>query len=207
MLAWITPQETPSQKILLKYINLFLESTIFYSTMAHFVDRCVDPSWFRNRFPGVSPSTIVTSNFVWEAFMTPTLLSTRIEDGTPNYGFVGYQPNLVAIQFGFSQMLPCSLYIHEDDICWSERRFTIADYKACALFYRKQLLELPTFQFQQSFFMTVEYYNWWTQYFNSHFKEDNFWKRLSASFFGLPKNTGPQAIYLLSSNYSYLSFS
>lgn len=49
--------DTPSRITFMKYIKLFVESTTFASTMAPFVDRCVGPSWFKNRFPGVSPST------------------------------------------------------------------------------------------------------------------------------------------------------
>lgn len=172
----------------MKYINLFLESTIFTLTMAPFVDRCAGPPLFRNRFPWVSPSAATMSNSVWETFLTPTLLSTRIKIGTFGYSFVNYKLNLVARKFGFSQMLSCSLYVHEDNICWSKRRFTIADYKAYTSSSRNQVLELPTFQFQQSFFMTIEYHNWWTRYLNSHFIEDNFRKRLYAAFSDVTEN-------------------
>ncbi|KAI5419991.1 hypothetical protein KIW84_043963 [Lathyrus oleraceus] len=95
-LAWITPQENPLTKILFKYINLFLDSSVFDRSMAPFVDRLIGLSWLRNRFPSVSPFAATMLNSVWEVFLTPTLLSTRIEIITPGYGFVGYQPNLVA---------------------------------------------------------------------------------------------------------------
>lgn len=100
----------------MKYINLFLESKTFVSTMASFMDMCFGPSWFQNRFPGVTPSVVATSNSVWEAFLNLTLLSTRIQSGTAGFGFIGYQPNLVARQFSFSQMLQSSLYSWENDI-------------------------------------------------------------------------------------------
>lgn len=45
-LAIITPYGNPSQITFMKYINLFLESTTFFLTMAPFVDRCFGPTWF-----------------------------------------------------------------------------------------------------------------------------------------------------------------
>ncbi|KAI5429080.1 hypothetical protein KIW84_033900 [Lathyrus oleraceus] len=95
-LAWIIPQENPLPRILLKYINLFLDSPVFDGSMDPFMDLLIGPSWLRNRFLDVSPSSATMSNLVWAAFLTPTLLSTRIEVGAPGYGFVGYQPILVA---------------------------------------------------------------------------------------------------------------
>lgn len=118
--------------------------------MAPFVDRCAGPTWFRNIYPDVTPKATAMSNSLWSAFFTPTLLSTRIKTGTDGYGFNGYHPNLVARQFGSSQMFPCSLYSWEDDICWSERKFTLREYRECMAFARQQILELPTFCFQPS---------------------------------------------------------
>ncbi|KAI5439016.1 hypothetical protein KIW84_024670 [Lathyrus oleraceus] len=46
-------------------------------------------------------SNAAMSNSVWATFFTPTLLSTRIETGTSGFGFIGYQPNMVARQLGF----------------------------------------------------------------------------------------------------------
>lgn len=89
-LAFNTPHDTSSRITFMKYIELFVESATFVSAMAPFMDRCVGTSWFRNIFSGVSPSTAAMSNSVWEAFLTHTLLSTRIEIGAPGYGFVGY---------------------------------------------------------------------------------------------------------------------
>ncbi|KAI5438956.1 hypothetical protein KIW84_024619 [Lathyrus oleraceus] len=98
-LALITPQETPLHRIFMKYIDLFLELTVFTSTMSPFVDCLVGPSWFR--FPCVSPLAAAMSNLVWATFLTPTLSSTRIDTGTPGYGFVSYrnQNNLALFNF------------------------------------------------------------------------------------------------------------
>lgn len=71
--------------------------------LAPCVDHLVGPSWFRNRFPCVSPSAVAMSNSVWTTFLTPRLLSTRIKTDTLGYDFVGYQANLEARQFRFIQ--------------------------------------------------------------------------------------------------------
>lgn len=62
--ALVTPYDSPSQITFMKYINLFLESKTFLSTMAHFVDICVELTWFRNRFPSVTSEATAMSNFV-----------------------------------------------------------------------------------------------------------------------------------------------
>lgn len=91
--------------------------------MAPFVDRTIGPNWFRNKFTGVS-HIFATSIVFWEAFLTPTLLSTRIKLGTHGLGFTSYQPNLMAKQFGLSQMIPTSLYNWSYNICWFEIKLT-----------------------------------------------------------------------------------
>lgn len=148
-----------------------LGSKTFFSTMAPIIDICFGPSWFRNRFLGVTPSTAEMSNSVWATFFTLTLLSTWIENGIVGFSFIGYRPNMVARQFDFSQMLPNLLYSWENDIYWSERKFFLTEYRDCMAFSHHQVLELPTFHFQPSFFLTVEFNNWWMSYFQGYFYE------------------------------------
>lgn len=50
------------------------------------------------------------------------------------------------------------------------------------MFTRNQVLKLHTFYFQLSFFMMIEYYNWWAKYFEGNFSKDNFRKRQTISF-------------------------
>lgn len=87
--------------------------------MAPFMDRCFSPSWFRNMSHGVTLLAATTSNSVWVTFLTSTLHSTQVEIVSDGFGFIGYQANLVARNFGFRQMLPSSLYSWENDIYWS----------------------------------------------------------------------------------------
>lgn len=65
---------------------------------------------------------------------------------------MSYHPNLVARQFGLSQMVLKPLVSHEIDIVWSDRTLTADDHKACLRFCKSTYrYELPVFKFQQSF--------------------------------------------------------
>lgn len=115
-LALTTCQEVPNKTLFMKYISLFNETTTLVSGMRPFADQNIGLTWFTNPFPRVSPQTAAHLNAVWRAFLTPTMLSFRIEIGTKGYGFMNYQPNPVARQFGLSQLLPKYLVSHSFDI-------------------------------------------------------------------------------------------
>jgi hypothetical protein len=55
------------------------------------------------------------TNAIWQAYLTHTLLSSRTK-GTDPFRLYGYQPNLVARQFGLVQPRPSSLYKCADDL-------------------------------------------------------------------------------------------
>lgn len=107
--------------------------------------------------------------------MTPTLLSYRIEAGSKGYGFMSYQPNLVARQFGLSQMVLKPLVSHVIDIMWFGRSLNVDDHKACLRFCKStQRYELPVFKFQQSFLTIVDFDEWWATYQSHAFPSDQF---------------------------------
>lgn len=113
MLALTTCQETPNTHLFMKYLNMFIEVDKSAPGMTSFIDRPFGPKWFKDPFPGGSPQAAAQSNTIWRAFLTPTLLSYRIEPGLKGFGFMSYQPNLVARQFGLSQMVSKPLVLHE----------------------------------------------------------------------------------------------
>lgn len=49
---------------------------------------------------------------------------------------MSYQPNLVARQFGLSQILPKPLVSHLTDLVWSSRSLNVDDHKACMRFHK-----------------------------------------------------------------------
>lgn len=107
--------------------------------------------------------------------MTPTLLSYKYEIGSKGYGFMSYQPNLVARRFDLSQMVLKPLVSHMNDIVWSVRLLNADDHKACLCFCKStQCNELPVFKFQQSFLTTIDFDEWWATYQSHSFPSDQF---------------------------------
>jgi len=100
-------------------------------------------------------------NVVWEAYLTPTFLSSKVTPGSP-YGIYGYQPNHVARQFGLIQPKPSSLYKCVDDLrqpliehVW---RLTLCRAQEQKLVFK------PT-SFVSSFACTEAFYRWWRNYY------------------------------------------
>lgn len=144
----MTYQEAPNKHLFMKYLSMFIEANSFVPGMDLFGDLSFGPKWFKNTSPGDSPQAVAQSSVVWRVFFTLTLLSFRIEAGSKGYGFMSYQPNLVALQFGLSQMLSKSLVSHSNDIVWVGRPLNTEGYKACLRFHKStQRLELPVFKF------------------------------------------------------------
>lgn len=103
-LALMTCQETPNKHLFMNYPNMFIKADKFAPSMTQFADQSFGPKWFKDPFSGEPPQDATQSNVVWRAFFTHTLLSFRIEAGSNGYVFMSYQANLVALQFGLSQM-------------------------------------------------------------------------------------------------------
>jgi hypothetical protein len=89
--------------------NVLLGCDTFTPAMAPFTIRSRGPTWFTKEFPATSIEDEAEINSIWEAYLTPTFLSSKITAGSP-YGVYGYQPNHVARQFGLVQPKPSSLY-------------------------------------------------------------------------------------------------
>src|SRR3954470_13108075 len=83
-------------------------------------------------------------------------------------------------------MLPKSLYSHDNDICYSGRLFTTRQHLDYLKFHNKQSLEHPTFTFQNSYFTTKEFNEWWSEYYQL-FDGDSFSKKLNIALYKLEK--------------------
>jgi len=95
--------------------NVFLSCDVFTPSMAPFTTRTRGPAWFTKPFSDISIEDEAETNDIWEAYLTPTFLSSKVTSGSP-YGIYGYQPNHVARQFGLIQPKPSSLYQSVDDL-------------------------------------------------------------------------------------------
>lgn len=74
---------------------------IFTETMTPFVDKLYGLVWFKREFRAHNPAHQAESIDISNAFLTPRLLSTRNSSNKTQVGFVRYQLNLVARQFGY----------------------------------------------------------------------------------------------------------
>jgi hypothetical protein len=92
-----------------RYFNVFLNLRTFKKEYAPFIERIIGPSWFVQPFPPL-PEIEEFGLAQWLAYLDPTVLSCRIGTTSKDYGLVGYFPNLVARQFGLTQLIPKSFY-------------------------------------------------------------------------------------------------
>lgn len=75
---------------------MFTPFTTFFVNQNHWSD------WFMREFPAFVVEHQVEVVEILRAFITPKMLSTRLGTTKDSIGLVGYQPNHVARQFGFS---------------------------------------------------------------------------------------------------------
>ncbi|MCH98819.1 hypothetical protein A2U01_0019827, partial [Trifolium medium] len=106
-----------SKTLFMKYVKIFLKFDKLTKRNTPFIDRKVGPTWFREDFPATNPDNEDEVNEIWHAYLNPTVLTCRIGPFLSDLGLVGYQPNLVSRQFGFSQMRPRSLFEVTKNIC------------------------------------------------------------------------------------------
>ena len=179
----MTCQETSNKYLFMKYLNMFIESGKFSPGMTPFADWSFGLKWFKDPLPGESPQATAQSNVIWRAFLTHTLISFKIEAGSKGYGFMSYQPNLVARQLGLSQMVPKPLVSHSTKIIWSGRSLNSDEHKAWLRFHKStQPFELPVYKFQLSFFTTADFNEWWANYQRQAFSSDIFLQNMIDAF-------------------------
>ncbi|KAK2436482.1 serine/threonine-protein phosphatase 7 long form protein [Trifolium repens] len=139
-----------------------------------FVKRTIGPAWFRRPFPATNPNEEEDTNNIWSMFLNPTILSSRQGVERRHLGLVGYQPNLVARQFGLSQFRPKSLFKNKDDIVlgnsgmsveYFERRLRLAD--------ERKPYKLTPVAFETSQYCTFEFATWWSLHYEKHAKNND----------------------------------
>jgi len=114
-LAMLQYGNRSSQDLFSISYNALLNCDVFTPSMALFTIRTRGPAWFTKDFPATSIEDEAKINDVWEAYLTPTFLSSKVTSCSP-YGIYGYQLNHVARQFGLVQPKPSSLYKCVDDL-------------------------------------------------------------------------------------------
>ncbi|KAK2426398.1 serine/threonine-protein phosphatase 7 long form protein [Trifolium repens] len=175
-LALLRYRETnlSTRELFLHYFKTFLEFDEITHKNTLFVKRTVGPAWFRRPFPATNPDEEEDTNQVWTMFLNPTILSSRQGVERRHLGLVGYQPNLVARQFGLSQFRPKSLFKNKDDIVlgnsgmsveYFERRLKLAD--------ERKPYKLTPVAFETSQYCTFEFATWWSLHYEKHAKQSD----------------------------------
>ncbi|GAU41478.1 hypothetical protein TSUD_239540 [Trifolium subterraneum] len=154
------------QQLFLQYFEAFLGLKEFKERFAPFVDRQVGPSWFIHLFPPL-PEFEEYQNAVWSAFLTPTVISCRFGLKSTEFGLVGYFPNFVSRQFGLTQLLPKTIYLHERDICLGYYGMTEPQFYAFLKKFEGLEYELTPFHFELSHAHTVDFSRWWNLHYES----------------------------------------
>ncbi|GAU34569.1 hypothetical protein TSUD_29150 [Trifolium subterraneum] len=154
------------QQLFLQYFEAFLGLKEFKERFAPFADRQIEPSWFIHPFPPL-PESEEYQNTVWSAFLTPTVISCRFGLKSTEFGLVGYFPNFVSRQFGLTQLLPKTIYLHERDICLGYYGMTEPQFYALLKKFEGLEYELTPFHFELSHAHTVDFARWWNLHYES----------------------------------------
>ncbi|XP_045809919.1 uncharacterized protein LOC123904282 [Trifolium pratense] len=176
------PLEQNSQQLFMKYMKIFLAIDQFKPEHAPFVKRTIGPSWFVKEIPVLNPNAEEEINETWTAYLDPTILSIRIGTLSSEYALIGYQPNLVSRQFGFSQLRPKSMYIRKKNIVLGTT-VTSTLYERYMKISRDNVYGFEPFDFNLSYYCTQEFANWWRRYFDSkHLGDAVLISRLESGF-------------------------
>ncbi|GAU33050.1 hypothetical protein TSUD_152050 [Trifolium subterraneum] len=154
------------QQLFLQYFEAFLELKEFKERFAPFADRQIGPSWFIHPFPPL-PESEEYQNSVWSAFLTPIVISCRFGLKSTEFGLVGYFPNFVFRQFGLTQLLPKTTYLHGRDICLGYYGMTEPQFYALLKKFEGLEYELTPFHFELSHAHTVDFARWWNLHYES----------------------------------------
>jgi hypothetical protein len=148
-------------------MKIFLNFDKFLPRHAPFLERKHGSSWFTEDFPALDPDNEEEVNEVWRAYLEQTVLSCRIGTKSNQLGLVGYLPNCVSRQFGLSQMRPKSLFERADKIVTGTGVLEKLYHKYLTMLTEHDYGFRP-FDYNNSFYLTTEFCNWWDEYYKRH---------------------------------------
>jgi len=94
-LAMLQHGNRSSQELFYIAYKAFLGCDVLTPSLAPLITRDQGPTWIKKEFPATSIEDEAETNAIWEAYLTPTFLSSRTTTRDP-YGVYAYQPNHVA---------------------------------------------------------------------------------------------------------------
>ncbi|KAK2351927.1 hypothetical protein QL285_096647 [Trifolium repens] len=167
-LALLRYRETnlSTKDLFLHYFKTLLEFDEFKHQNTPFVKRTVGPAWFKRPFPATNPDEEEDTNNVWSWFLSPTILSSRLGVERRFVGLVGYQPNLVARQFGLSQFRPKSLFKNKDDIVLGNSGMSVEFFeRRLKVIEARKPYRLTPIAFAIHHLCTFEFATWWSLHY------------------------------------------
>jgi hypothetical protein len=159
------PRSFSYDQAFLFYFNAFLQLKEFKPSFTPFLDRPIGPQWFVHPFPPL-PECEEEITEIWRAYLTPTLLSCHFGTASTDFGLVGYFPNLVSRQFGLTQILPKSIYLHERDICLGYYGMTEPQFHNFLKAFKGDNYAITPFKFEVSHASTKEFSKWWELHYH-----------------------------------------
>lgn len=159
-LVHLTPNDEGFTSFFSGYVMMFAKRYNFTTFMALFAGRTHGPEWFTREFPAHSTDQEAKSLSIWEAFLTPRLIASRLRPSKNQITLVSYQPNLVSRKFGHIQLMPKSLYDRKNTLCLYNMCFTEDECDKNLSLYAK-VAKLTPISFRPSFYFTQEFDIWW----------------------------------------------
>jgi hypothetical protein len=175
-LALLRYRETnlTTRQLFFHYFKILLEFDEITPKNTPFVKRVVGPAWFRRPFPATNPNEEEDTNNIWTMFLNPTILSSRQGVERRHLGLVGYQPNLVARQFGLSQFRPKSLFKNKDEIVLGNSGMSVEYFeRRLKLVEDRMPYKLTPIASEFSQFCTYEFATWWSLHYEKHAKHND----------------------------------
>jgi len=158
-----------SKEVFFITYEALLKCEEFIPSLAPFLTRVYGPTSFRKDFPTTSNEDEEEINAIWEAYLMPTLLSSRITAGGP-YGLYGYQPNHVARKFGLIQPKPSSLYKCLEDL---EQPLIEHVWRSSLRRINEKVFAFEPVPFAASFACTKAFFRWWQDYYKRQANQTN----------------------------------
>lgn len=165
-----------------KYLKKFFRCNKFTTDLAPFSYRQHGPEWFTRTFPPTNALQLSESKAIWQAFLTPRLIVTRLhfEKGVK---LVSYQPNLVAREFGLCQPLPCCFYKSIDDIVLGKANFSEEEPTNLLTCFANDAPIKNLLGLDPLFYTIKELYDWWTMIYTTPYGSIKPFKKLLAPTF------------------------
>lgn len=169
LLAQITPVDAHQtyKESFSKYFMLLSKFHNFTPLMAPLVNRSHGFEWFTRKFPTTGDHE-AESWEIWENFLTPKLLSTRLWISKYGFKILCYQPNCVSRQFGVSKTVSKSFFSRKNELCLCTVKYSHGQYTQRLDRRVVDRVVLTPFPFQPTFYCTKEFGTWWRAY---HVKE------------------------------------